>query len=327
MINKPPFEINDNILELVSKIMENLGSLNSINDLEKFPRLRKVSRLKSIQSSLAIEQNSLNIDEVNDVINGKKIIGKEDDILAVKNAYKAYELIDTLDLYSLNDLLKAHSIMMNNLTNEVGQIRSKEVGVADENGNIIHMAPSSKFVHQNINNLFEWIKETSTNFLIKSCVFHYEFEFIHPFNDGNGRMGRLWQTVILSSYKPIFKYIPIESIIKDNQQRYYDAINKANNNGDSTIFIEFMLECINDALKDIIKDTRKHYNHISKQINDLLNVIEYYPMSAEELMVKLNLKSRNSFRDNYIKPAIEAGLIKMTLPDKPTSKNQKYYKI
>ena len=324
---KPPFELTEKMFNLISEIMESLGSLNTINDLEKLPRLRKVSRIKSIHSSLAIENNSLTLGEVTDVINGKVVLGKEDEIKAVKTAFEVYKLIPKLNPYDLTDLIKAHGIMMKDLVIEAGSLHSKNVGVFDSNGNIIHMAPPSSMVYDNLVKLFEWLKNSQTNILIKSCVFHYEFEFIHPFNDGNGRMGRFWQTLILSKWRPIFEWIPIESIIKDNQEKYYKAIELSTQLSTSTPFIEFMLSCINHAIKDIISDTRKHYNHISSQINELMKVIETYPLSARELMEKLNLKSRNSFRDNYLKPAIEAGLITMTFPNKPNSKNQKYYKI
>ena len=323
----PPYEITDEMLELVSEIMENLGKLSGVNELEKLPRLRRVSRIKSIHSSLAIENNTLSIEQVTDVINGKRVLAPQKDIEEVHNAFNAYEKLSEINPYSIDDLLKIHGIMMNGLVKEAGQLRSGQVGVYNQDGKVVHLAPPADFVPQQLGQLFDWVKNSNANMLIKSSVFHYEFEFIHPFNDGNGRTGRLWQTALLASWKPIFAWIPIESIIKDNQEDYYNAITLSTSQGKSNIFIEFMLDVINKAIKDIITDTRNHYNHINNQITELMKVIESYPQSATELMEKLNLKSRLGFRKNYLQPALDAGLIGMTEPDKPTSKNQKYFKI
>ena len=323
----PPYEITDEMLELVSEIMENLGKLSGVNELEKLPRLRRVSRIKSIHSSLAIESNTLSIEQVTDVINGKRVLAPQKDIEEVHNAFNAYEKLSEINPYSIDDLLKIHGIMMNGLVKEAGRLRSGQVGVYNQDGKVVHLAPPADFVPQQLGQLFDWVKNSNANMLIKSSVFHYEFEFIHPFNDGNGRAGRLWQTALLASWKPIFAWIPIESIIKDNQEDYYNAITLSTSQGKSNIFIEFMLDVINKAIKDIITDTRNHYNHINNQITELMKVIESYPQSATELMEKLNLKSRLGFRKNYLQPALDAGLIGMTEPDKPTSKNQKYFKI
>ena len=323
----PPYEITVEMLELVSEIMENLGKLSGVNELEKLPRLRRVSRIKSIHSSLAIENNTLSIEQVTDVINGKRVLAPQKDIEEVHNAFNAYEKLSEINPYSIDDLLKIHGIMMNGLVKEAGRLRSGQVGVYNQDGKVVHLAPPADFVPQQLGQLFDWVKNSNANMLIKSSVFHYEFEFIHPFNDGNGRTGRLWQTALLASWKPIFAWIPIESIIKDNQEDYYNAITLSTSQGKSNIFIEFMLDVINKAIKDIITDTRNHYNHINNQITELMKVIESYPQSATELMEKLNLKSRLGFRKNYLQPALDAGLIGMTEPDKPTSKNQKYFKI
>lgn len=323
----PPYEITDEMLELVSSIMENLGKLTGVNELEKLPRLRKVSRIKSIHSSLAIENNTLSIEQVTDLIEGKRVLGPEDDIKAVKNASEAYKELENINPYALEDLLRVHGVMMNGLVAEAGQIRSGQVGVYNEKGKVVHLAPPADFARVQLSQLFNWIKEGSVNMLIKSSVFHYEFEFIHPFRDGNGRMGRLWQTALLASWKPIFAWIPIESIIKDNQEEYYKAISLSTSQGKSNIFILFMLECLNKAIDVLLDDTKNHYNHINNQVKALLEVIESYPQSATELMAKLNLKSRIGFRNNYLNPAIDMGLIGMTEPTKPTSKNQRYFKI
>ncbi len=323
----PPYEITDEMLEFVSQIMENLGKLHSVNEFEKLPRLRRVSRIKSIHSSLAIENNTLSIEQVTDVIDGKRVLGPKEDILAVHNANLAYKELNTINPYEIDELLNIHGIMMKDLVSEAGQIRTGQVGVYNEKGEVVHLAPPAEFARTQLYSLFDWIKTSPANMLIKSSVFHYEFEFIHPFRDGNGRMGRLWQTALLTSWKPIFAWIPIESIIKDNQEEYYKAITYSTSQGKSNIFILFMLDVINKAIKDIVEDTTNHYNHINNQIKSLLEVVESYPQSATELMVKLNLKSRDGFRKNYLIPALDLGLIQMTEPNKPTSRNQKYYKL
>ncbi len=323
----PPYDITEEMLELTSEIMELLGELKNVNELEKLPRLRRVSRIKSIHSSLAIENNTLSLQQVTDVIEGKRVLGPQDDIIAVKNAFETYKAIDEVNPFSIEDLTKMHKIMMKDLVDQAGKIRTSSVGVINQNGDVIHVAPPYQMVKGQLLQLFDWLATSKTQMLIKSSVFHYEFEFIHPFLDGNGRMGRLWQTALLAIWKPIFKWIPIESIIKDNQEQYYKAISLSTSEGKSNKFILFMLGVIKSALFDIIKDSRKHYSHINNQITALMAVIETYPMSLTELMQKVGLKSRDTFRKNYIIPALEAGLIGMTNPEKPRSKNQKYFKI
>lgn len=322
----PPYTITENILNLVAKIMESVGKVHSINNLSLLPRLRRVNRVKSIQSSLAIENNTLSLQQVTDVLNGKRVLGPKDDIIAVKNANLAYKELENIDPYSISDLLKTHGIMMQGLVPEAGKIRTSQVGVVNNLGKVVHLAPSHDMVPSLLSDLFNWLKSSETNILIKSCVFHYEFEFIHPFLDGNGRMGRLWQTAILAHWQPIFEWLPVESIIKDNQDEYYRAITLSTSNGESSVFIEFMLGAIYKAMQGLISDTAEHELHITNQINRLMSVLEDYPQSATELMQKLNLKSRNGFRINYLQPAIDAGLVKLTEPDKPTSKNQRYLK-
>lgn len=323
----PPFEITEEMLDLTSDIMELLGQMNSVHNLDKLPRLRRVNRIKSIHSSLAIENNTLSLEQVTDVIDGKRVLAPKDDILAVKNAHSVYSILAELNPYSIQDLLNAHAIMMKNLVEGAGYLRTAPVGVINEKGVVIHVAPPHSMVRELVAQLFDWLNTSKTHILIKSCIFHYEFEFIHPFLDGNGRMGRLWQTTLLAKWKPIFEWIPIESLIKDNQAEYYRAISLSTSEGKSNQFILFMLGMIKAAIEGIVSDTRNHFNHITNQISALMSVIESYPMSAQELMEKLGLKSRNGFRQNYIIPALEAGLIGMTCPDKPTSKNQRYFKI
>ncbi len=323
----PPYDITEEMLELTSEIAEDLGKLSNVNNLERLPRLRRVNRIKSIQSSLAIENNTLSIEQVTDVINGKRVLGPQDDILAVKNAFAVYEMLPALDPFSLDDLKKAHGVMMNGLVEGAGEPRTSFVGVINEQGKVIHLAPPHDMVKGLMEQLFDWMRMSKTQMLIRSSIFHYEFEFIHPFMDGNGRTGRLWQTALLASWKPIFAWIPIESIIKDSQQEYYNAIGLSTAEGKLNRFIIFMLGVIQKAISELARDTRNHQSHISNQIKALMSVIESYPMSAVELMEKLGLKSRVTFRKNYIQPALEAGLIAMTDPDTPTNRNQRYYKI
>lgn len=323
----PPYAITEEMLELASEITENLGRLSGISDLKKLPRLRRVNRIKSIQSSLAIENNTLSLEQVTDVIDGKRVLGPEDDIIAVKNAFEVYKRLSEFDPFSLGDMKKAHGIMMKGLMSGAGELRTAPVGVFNEKGKVIHIAPPQEMVPDLMMQLFDWLKDSKTNMLIRSSVFHYEFEFIHPFGDGNGRTGRLWQTALLASWKPIFEWVPIESIIKDNQEEYYSAIALSTSEGKSNTFILFMLGVIKKAVEEIVKDTHNHQIHISNQIKTLMSVIEVYPMSAVELMAKLGLKSRLTFRKNYLQPALEAGLIAMTDPDNPTNRNQRYYKI
>lgn len=323
----PPYDITDEMLELVSEITEDLGKLSSMNNLERLPRLRRVNRIRSIQSSLAIENNTLSLEQVTDVIDGKHVLGPQDDIIAVKNAFSVYKMFPELDPFSLEDLLKAHGTMMHGLVEGAGELRTSSVGVINAQGKVIHVAPPHNMVQGLMEQLYDWVKISKTQMLIRSSIFHYEFEFIHPFADGNGRMGRFWQTVLLASWKPVFEWIPIENIIKDNQDEYYRAIGLSTAEGKSNYFILFMLRVIQKAVSELARDTRGHQNHITSQIKALMSVVQSYPMTAAELMEKLRLKSRASFRKNYLQPALEAGLIAMTEPESPTSRNQRYYKI
>lgn len=326
----PPFDITNNMLDKICSIMKNIGKLDNYKDLSKMPILRRNNRIKSIHSSLAIEANSLSFEQVKDVIDGKTVIGPQKEIQEVKNAYNAYEHIEEYNPYSIKDLKKAHGIMTYLTVEESGKFRHGNEGVYDEKGRCIHVCPPPEQVDILMSELFDWMKKNKDKIhpLILSSVFHYEFVFIHPFSDGNGRTARLWQNVILSNWEEIFLYLPIESQIKKYQDKYYKAINNCNKLGNSTEFIEFMLKMIDETLLELLDSTSLQVNHISSYVNKLLDVMEPgLAMTTTELMEKLGRKSRISFRQNYLKPALENGLIKMTNLDKPTSKNQKYYKI
>ena len=325
----PPYEISNKMIDYVAKIMEKVGKMDNFTNLNRMPILRRNNRINSIHSSLAIEANSLSINQVKDVINGKLVIGPQKEIQEVKNAYNAYDKINEINPYSIKDLKKLHGIMTFLTVDESGEFRKGNEGVFDGE-KCIFMAPKPEFVDSLMNQLFNWMKKSKEKVhpLILSSIFHYEFVFIHPFSDGNGRMARLWQNILLSHWKEIFEYVPIESQIKKYQDKYYKVINNCNKNGNSNEFIEFMLQMINEVLEQLLETINKEIFHISIYVSKLLDIMDYnIPMSSNEIMDKLSIKSKETLRANYIDPAIENGLIKMTLPDKPTSKNQMYYKI
>lgn len=280
MTNKqPPFEINERIMADVIEIAELVGRVSVTDKISMNPTLRRTNRIQTIYSSLAIEQNTLDIEQVTAVLSGKRVIAPPKDIAEVQNAYEIYDNMDKLNPYSIDDLLKAHSVMERGLLNEAGEFRSRPVGVDDSEGNILHFGTLPQYVPKLVQELLEWTEKSEIHLLIKSCVFHYEFELIHPFADGNGRMGRLWHTLLLSKWNPIFAWLPIESIIHDNQSEYYNAINVSNNNGNSTVFIEFMLSVIKQALQESINDKPKNISSKSdlrwNKINDYLETHEY----------------------------------------------------
>lgn len=326
---KSPFTITNEILSYVSSISEKIGCITAINSLEAKPHLRKNNRIKSIHASLKIEANSLSLGQVRDVINGKNVLGEQKEIQEIKNAYIAYDKISEINPYSIKDLKKFHGIMTKYVVEESGEFRREEEGVFSGD-QCIFMAPPAQFVPELMEDLFRWMQESkySVHPLILSSVFHYEFVFIHPFSDGNGRMARLWHTAILTKWKPIFEYIPIESQIEKFQEEYYDAIAKCHVNGESTIFIEFILSQIDKVLDDISKQVSEDNEQLSEHIKKMLDVMEYdIPYTSKSLMEKLELKSKEGFRRNYLRPAIEMNLIHMTIPDKPNSRNQRYVKV
>ena len=325
---EPPFTITNRIVSYVASISEKIGRITLLSDMEAKPHLRKNNRIKSIHSSLKIEANSLSLNQVRDVINGKLVLGEQKEIQEVKNAYDAYEKILELDPYSIDDLKKFHGIMTRYIVEESGDCRRGEEGVF--NGEqCIFMAPPAQYVPQLMNELFGWMREAQTKVhpLVLSSVFHYEFVFIHPFSDGNGRMARLWHTAILSKWKPIFEYIPIESQVEKFQEDYYDAIARCHVEGESTFFIEFMLSQIDKILDELSVQISDDYQQIPESVQKLLAVMEYdISYTGNALMEKLGLKSREGFRRNYLRPAMEMHLIHMTIPDKPNSRNQRYIK-
>lgn len=249
---KPPFEITNTIIDSVAEIAELVGRLTSTNQLSSNPTLRRSNRIRTIHGSLAIEQNTLSLEQVTAVLNGKHVLAPPKDIAEIKNAYEIYERLDELDPYSVDDLLTAHGIMTRGLVDESGMFRTRPVGVVDQEGRVLHFGTLPQYVPDLVMELLDWVKNSDVHMLIRSCVFHYEFELIHPFADGNGRVGRLWHTLLLSKWNPAFAWLPVESIIHDRQEEYYAAINASNDAGESTVFIEFMLSAIKASLIDAI---------------------------------------------------------------------------
>ncbi len=238
---QPPFTMTEEITNLVIEIGEQVGAVVTYDSLKPNPTLRRESRIRSIHSSLAIEQNTLTLEQVSDVIDGKRVLGPPQDIREVKNAYEVYERMSALDPYNVKNLLLAHRIMM-------------------DGKQLVHAGTPANYVPELISQLFTWMKQSKMHPLVKSCIFHYEFEFIHPFADGNGRMGRLWQSLILQKWRPFFAWLPIETLIHENQDGYYGALNVSNVGGESTAFVTFMLRIIRDALDEIIESQDANRN-------------------------------------------------------------------
>jgi Fic family protein len=249
---KPPYEITGKILQLITSISQKTGEISSAHISRPPAELRKKNRIRTIQASLEIEGNVLSEKQITALLEGKKIIAPAEDILEVKNAIKTYNLLHEFNPFDLKSFLKAHKILMEGLIDEAGQLRTKAAGIL-KGSEITHIAPPGDRVKPLMMQLFDYLKKDDDPLLIKSCVFHYELEFIHPFRDGNGRMGRLWQTLILMSFSEVFEFIPAESLIKKKQLQYYGALGKSDKTGKSTPFIEFMLQIIDESLEELLK--------------------------------------------------------------------------
>ena len=326
---EPPFVLTNEIMNLVSTIMEKIGKINVFNELDKLPILRKQNRIRSIHSSCAIEANSLSLDQVNDVINGKEVFGPRKDILEVKNAISAYEELENVNPYSKKELLRIHGVIGKGVVSKPGHFRTGNEGVEDERGNVVFIAPPPEMVDGLMSDLFSWLKKNKDiiNPLVLSSIFHYEFVFIHPFGDGNGRMARFWQTAILGKWNQTFYYLPIENHIKNNQDDYYKAISESHIHGKSNPFVIFMLKMIDSSLEELMKNTAA-YSANSIYAKKLLSVMPIGVfLTAHEIMDLLGIKSKETLRKNYLYPLIEEGYLVLEYPDKPTSKNQRYKRI
>ena len=311
MENYPPYTITDKMLNYVSNIMKKIGEANYFESLNRYPELRRKTRIRSIHSSLAIENNQLSLFQVEDVINGKMVIGEQKDIQEVKNAYKAYEQIDKVNPYSVDDLKKIHGIMTYLIEEDAGKFRNHGEAVYD--GDVeIFMAPPHKLVPTLMDNLFNWMNEVkdTINPLIISSVFHYEFVFIHPFGDGNGRTARLWQTAILANWEKAFTYLPIESMIKKNQEEYYKVIDNCNKAGNSTEFIEFMLKMIDATIDETAKNTTQEITQETTQ-EKILKLINENPSITQTQMANALGLTRDGISYN-IKQLKDKGIIERT---------------
>ena len=314
----PPFEITSKIIELISNISEKIGEISSIQNNSHYIQLRKENRIQTIHSSLAIENNSLSLEQITAIIDGKRVLGNPNEIQEVKNSIQAYDLLLTLNPYNEKDLLKAHKLMMQDLVENSGKYRTDGVGIFDGE-KVVHVAPPAKRIPELMADLFEWLKTSDVHPLIKSCVFHYEFEFIHPFQDGNGRIGRLWQTVILKEWKEVFAWIPVETLIKENQKEYYNALGVSDKSANSTKFIEFMLSIILTTINEIIETERKVTVNVTQKVTvnqkKIIEAIKENPNITQEKLAEIVGISRKSIIAN-MKHLQENGFIKRIGADK-----------
>lgn len=304
---KPPYEITGRILDLVSSISELVGEVKSARLTKPPAELRKRNRIKTIQSSLEIEGNTLTVDQITDIINSKSVLAPQKDILEVKNAINVYSSLHKFNVYSIDSLLAAHKILMYKLIEKPGEIRSTSVGIVKRN-NVAHLAPEGEMVYRLLKDLFDYLNNDNDILLIKSCVFHYELEFIHPFVDGNGRMGRLWQTMILKENSPVFEFLPIETLIKERQSDYYNVLGKSDQQGKSTSFIEFMLALIRLSLEDLLKT-----QNIKFKNTDRIEIFRKFIINKEfsrkdYLRQNKDISTATASRD--LKSAVDNGILK-----------------
>lgn len=304
---KPPYDITPAILKLVSSVSEKLGEVNANYLSKQSPQLRKQNRIKTIQSSLQIEGNSLSEEQITALLENKKVLGPQKDILEVLNAINVYEHLNSFNPLSKTAFLKAHRQLMQGLVKTPGKFRTSGVGIVKGN-KVAHMAPPASRVMGLVNSLFKYLKSDKDLALIKSCVFHYEIEFIHPFADGNGRMGRLWQTLILMEAYPVFEFLPFETLISQTQKDYYKALDKSDQMGQSTPFIEYMLKVLDQALTNLLN----YNNRVLTDHDRLTYFVESYPSPftrKDYMNVFKDISSATASRD--LKAGVERGLLKM----------------
>lgn len=326
---QPPFQITPVILTLVADISEQLGRWSAVldhADKALLPELRRGNRLRTIQASLAIEHNSLSLEQVTAVLEGKRVLGLPREIQEVRNAFATYEQLPNWQPYKLKHVLTAHGQLMLGLVDDAGQWRHAGVGIYRDK-QLMHMAPPASQVPRLMSDLLAWLKTMPVHPLVASCVFHYEFEFIHPFSDGNGRMGRLWQTLILSQWKAELAYLPVETVIRHQQAQYYAALSAADKASDATGFVEYMLKALLSAMQEVVEAPSQHQVGTKSELNaEQLQVLSKFDgdMSITALMSVLKRTDRSKFRSQILNPLMTAGLVEQTIPDKPTSSKQKY---
>jgi Fic family protein len=326
---QPPFQITPVILTLVADISEQLGRWSAVldhADKALLPELRRGNRLRTIQASLAIEHNSLSLEQVTAVLEGKRVLGLPREIQEVRNAFATYEQLPNWQPYKLKHVLTAHGQLMLGLVDDAGQWRHAGVGIYRDK-QLMHMAPPASQVPRLMGDLLAWLKTMPVHPLVASCVFHYEFEFIHPFSDGNGRMGRLWQTLILSQWKAELAYLPVETVIRHQQAQYYAALSAADKASDATGFVEYMLKALLSAMQEVVEAPSQHQVGTKSELNaEQLQVLSKFDgdMSITALMSVLKRTDRSKFRSQILNPLMTAGLVEQTIPDKPTSSKQKY---
>ena len=316
----PPFTLTPAILALVVRVAEAVGRMTATTADPLAPRLRRANRIRTIQGSLAIEGNTLSVEQMTAILEGKHVVAPPREIQEVRNAIAAYDRIGQWNPYSESDLLDAHRVLMAGLLDRPGMWRHEGVGVM-AGARVVHLAPPAHRVQQLMRGLLDWLAKTPVHFLVVSAVFHYEFEFIHPFLDGNGRLGRLWQTVILARWNPLFAYLPIESLVHANQEAYYQALQQSTEQTDCAPFIEFMLRMLRDALAAATPGLAPE---VPPEVERLLHALAGETLRRRELQARLGLQDEKHFRQHYLQPALAAGLLEMTVPDKPRSRMQRY---
>jgi Fic family protein len=346
-MSKPPFTITEKAADYLAKIVETVTRLEFGTGFKRNIELHRENRVRSIHSSLAIEGNSLTLGEVTAVIEGKVIAGKQAEVKEVKNAYEAYDKIMTFNPYKISDFLQAHKLMTQGLVKESGKFRSGDVGVFD--GDVpVHIGARPQFVHDLMKELFDWAKSSELHPVLKSAILHFEIETIHPFADGNGRMGRLWQTLLLAKWNSIFAWIPMETVLNQNRPEYYDTLYYGQHSGDSSRFIEFTLSALYEGLQKTTNDIRtseqdkhqvkhqvehqdKHQVKLDAELSEIqlaiLDALSKDTLSRKEIYAAIGLVGDSRSYKRHFEPLLEAGYIKMTIPDKPNSRNQKYARV